>query len=176
MSPSIRVDREVYAFLKKNAEPFVDTPNSVLRRLLDLEPRVVPGQEPTARAVSASRAGKGGARSRVAGKNRRSPAPGRARRGTLLAQDEYVEPLLTVLAEYGGSATVPEIIAAVEERLTDKLTATDRDRTASGAIRWQGRLQFVRLRLVDEGLLEKGSPRGRWSISADGRKRIGAEI
>ncbi len=34
----IEVDQEVYEFLKKSAEPFVDTnPNSVLRRLLPLE-------------------------------------------------------------------------------------------------------------------------------------------
>jgi len=30
----IEVDSEVYAFLKNNAEPFEDTPNSVLRRFL----------------------------------------------------------------------------------------------------------------------------------------------
>ncbi len=32
----IEVDKEVYDFLKKNAEPFVDNPNKVLRRLLSL--------------------------------------------------------------------------------------------------------------------------------------------
>jgi len=32
----IEVDSEVYAFLKNNAEPFEDTPNSVLRRFLPL--------------------------------------------------------------------------------------------------------------------------------------------
>ena len=30
----IEIDNEVFAFLEKNAKPFVDTPNSVLRRLL----------------------------------------------------------------------------------------------------------------------------------------------
>ncbi len=30
----IKVDQEVYSFLKSNAEPFEDTPNSVLRRFL----------------------------------------------------------------------------------------------------------------------------------------------
>ena len=34
----IEVDQEVYEFLKKSAEPFIDTnPNRVLRRLLPLE-------------------------------------------------------------------------------------------------------------------------------------------
>jgi hypothetical protein len=35
--PTIRVDDQVYAQLQRAAKPFVDTPNSVLRRLLGLE-------------------------------------------------------------------------------------------------------------------------------------------
>ncbi len=38
MSPTIRVDDEVYALLQSEAEAFVDTPNTVLRRLLKLRP------------------------------------------------------------------------------------------------------------------------------------------
>lgn len=33
----IDIDEEVYSFLKQHAEPFKDTPNSVLRRFLPLE-------------------------------------------------------------------------------------------------------------------------------------------
>lgn len=36
MSPTIRVDDEVYEELQKRAKPFVDTPNSTLRRVLGL--------------------------------------------------------------------------------------------------------------------------------------------
>ena len=36
MSPTIRIDNEVLDKLKEHAEPFVDTPNSVLRRILEL--------------------------------------------------------------------------------------------------------------------------------------------
>ncbi|WP_345597286.1 hypothetical protein [Streptomyces marokkonensis] len=36
MSPTIRVDNEVYEELQKRATPFVDTPNSTLRRVLGL--------------------------------------------------------------------------------------------------------------------------------------------
>jgi hypothetical protein len=38
LSPTIRVDDEVYALLQERAEAFIDTPNTVLRRILDLEP------------------------------------------------------------------------------------------------------------------------------------------
>jgi negative regulator of replication initiation len=34
MMPTIRVDDEIWAFLKQHAEPFDDTPNDVLRKLL----------------------------------------------------------------------------------------------------------------------------------------------
>jgi len=34
MMPTIRVDDEIWSFLKKHAEPFEDTPNDVLKRLL----------------------------------------------------------------------------------------------------------------------------------------------
>jgi hypothetical protein len=35
--PTIRIDDEVYKWLKSQAEPFEDTPNSVLRRLAGLD-------------------------------------------------------------------------------------------------------------------------------------------
>jgi hypothetical protein len=38
MTPTIRVDDEVYALLQERAEAFIDTPNTVLRRILKLEP------------------------------------------------------------------------------------------------------------------------------------------
>jgi negative regulator of replication initiation len=37
MMPTIRIDNDVWNHLKRKAEPFEDTPNSVLRRLLRLE-------------------------------------------------------------------------------------------------------------------------------------------
>jgi hypothetical protein len=39
MMPIIRIDNDVWAYLKRKAEPFEDTPNSVLRRLFRLERR-----------------------------------------------------------------------------------------------------------------------------------------
>src|SRR5665213_1728816 len=42
--PNIEVDDEVFAYLKANAEPFQDTPNSVLRRQLLGRRGVTPGR------------------------------------------------------------------------------------------------------------------------------------
>ncbi len=38
MMPTIRIDDEVWAWLKGHAQPFEDTPNSVLRRIAQLDP------------------------------------------------------------------------------------------------------------------------------------------
>ena len=37
MSPIIRIDNEVYSWLQKNAQPFEDTPNSILRKFAGLD-------------------------------------------------------------------------------------------------------------------------------------------
>lgn len=37
MAPTIRIDEEVYGWLQRNAKPFEDTPNSVLRRLAGID-------------------------------------------------------------------------------------------------------------------------------------------
>jgi len=45
MTRLLRVDDEVFAALEKRARPFVDTPNTTLRRLLGLEPGTSRGGE-----------------------------------------------------------------------------------------------------------------------------------
>jgi hypothetical protein len=47
MTPTIRVDDEVYALLQERGEAFVDTPNTVLRRILGL----TESGESTARSI-----------------------------------------------------------------------------------------------------------------------------
>lgn len=178
MVPTLRVDDDVYEELKSHAEPFVDTPNSVLRRLLGLDsapseiagptnmdevdnerppepPAVVP-QQPRGRTAR-RRGGKGSA------KRTRAPA------GALLPEDDYEVPLLRALDELGGSAPSRQVIDRVGELLKDSLTDLDRDTLPSGGIRWQSRVQFVRLRLIQQGLMLKETGRGIWAVSDAGR-------
>jgi hypothetical protein len=42
--PTIRIDDEVYEWLRRHAEPFVDTPNSVLRRTLGIGAQTSPAE------------------------------------------------------------------------------------------------------------------------------------
>lgn len=60
MSPTIRVDDEVYALLQSKAEAFVDTPNTVLRRLLNLrhEPTTTANPPPPAPRAGESAIGR----------------------------------------------------------------------------------------------------------------------
>jgi Mrr N-terminal domain len=153
MCPSIDTDDEVFEVIKANAEPFVDTPNTVLRRLLGL----------------------GGVEVRPEPARGKVTNLGRAAPGTLLPESEYEIPILRCLQERGGRAPSREVVEAVGEALRDKLTELDKQPLKSGDIRWENRAAFVRLRLVERGELVKKSPRGTWEISDKGRERLRSE-
>ena len=175
--PNIRVDRDVYQSLQQRAVPFVDSPNDVLRRLLNLdrdEPRTNPdgidGSAHTKTRTSEDRAKRSKASQQSRSGRRKRLAKPIA--GTLLPEQEYFVPLLLALSERGGTAPSREVIEAVGKRLDSRLTSFDKQKTSSGVIRWQNRTQFVRLRLVEEGLLARDSGRGIWSLTDTGRARL----
>ena len=145
--PTIRIDHEVFKELQKRAEPLVDTPNAVIRRLLAL-------------AENAIASGEHG---------RTQPSVRQIRR---LPMREYELPLLESLEERGGSAPAKEVITAVGKRLASRITPLDRTTTDSGAVRWENRVQWLRLRLVERGLLKKDSPWGIWELSKAGREYL----
>ena len=51
MVPTIRVDDEVYDWLQQRAKPFIDTPNSVLRRELGIESAAPVGNSAVQRSL-----------------------------------------------------------------------------------------------------------------------------
>lgn len=143
----IEIDSDVLSLLKEHAEPFADTPNSVLRRLLGIDDgavkSIVEFQRP-----------------------RRS---GRASPGSILPESEYEIPILQELVAREGHGHATEIIDGVGERLADRLTELDREELDSGEIRWRNRVQFTRLTLKGRGLIAPHSPRGIWEITDAGR-------
>ncbi len=120
------VDDDVFEVLARHSEPLVDTPNTVLRRLLGID-------QATSRAAPIR--GEAGKRARA--------AP-----GTLLPASEYEIPILRYLEECGGWAPAREAIEAVGKALDGRLTDADRQPLKSGRIRWEERIVLVRLRLV----------------------------
>jgi hypothetical protein len=178
MTPSIDVDEEIYDLLERNAKPFVDTPNSVLRRLLSLDESddatpALTSAEPTSparpRVVRATAAKPAKSRGK---RQKRTRAPSHA----LLPEVEYELPILQVLADAGGRLPTREVVAAVGERVADKLRELDHEPTTSGRPRWESRVQFARLALTERGDLVKDSPRGVWEISETGKARLGAPV
>ena len=180
MSVTIRIDQDVYESLKAKAEPFVDTPNSVLRRLLNLDglsaaagsatmavrppPTRSPGRGDSGTPASHKRKRKRRAK--------RASTPTRTESGAILVEERYELPILGCLIEAGGSAPSRQVIDAVGRELADQFSDTDKATLASGGIRWQNRAQFVRLRLVHEGLMQRDSPRGIWAITEAGRQLV----
>src|SRR5205823_8193394 len=174
MSVTIRIDQDVYESLKAKAEPFVDTPNSVLRRLLNLDglsaaagSATMAVQPPPTRST-----GRGDSGTHASHKRKRKRRAKRASTGAILVEERYELPILGCLIEAGGSAPSRQVIDAVGRELADQFSDTDKATLASGGIRWQNRAQFVRLRLVHEGLMQRDSPRGIWAITEAGRQLV----
>ncbi|MDD2252228.1 MAG: winged helix-turn-helix domain-containing protein [Dehalococcoidales bacterium] len=141
----IDCDSEVWEALKKNADPFVDTPNDVLRRLLGL-PKIEPsGNENTENLIRP--------RQLILQKPTRDI--------------EFRRPILETLVEFGGQARVPQVIDAVGRKMKGKLKPIDYERLSSGPVRWESAAKWERQHCVQEGLIEKFQP-GIWKISTKG--------
>src|SRR5206468_3214097 len=124
--------------LKKLAEPFEDTPNTVIRRLLEdkgVLPKVEHDESEKLTSESVERT----------------------------PQEALRLPLLQVLNEMGGSGRPKEVLEKLGKKIKDKLTLHDYSKTPSGATRWKVYARWVRHRMRKEGLL--GGPAGRWMIT-----------
>lgn len=174
MTQMIEIDDEVLEYLKEEAEPFVDTPNSVLRRLLALDGAQTARTPTEVRRPAGSTTTQGNPVGRRSKRKASSGGRKRVPAGSILPEGEYEMPLLRALVDAGGSGSSRAITAAVGEYLSAKLTDLDREPLKSGGIRWQNRIQFVRLRMIERGYIEKDSPRGTWEITDEGRKFLEA--
>jgi hypothetical protein len=183
MTPQIDIDDELFNLLKEHAEPFVDTPNTVLRRLLEeagssapvsngaapkapwdpMTTQITEDPEHAAETESPRRRAKG---------SNGKPTRTRARKGSLLPETEYEMPILRYLVEHSGRAPSREVVEAVGEALADRLTPIDLEALSSGETRWKSRAAFARLRMIENGDLDGHAPRGTWEITDKGRARV----
>jgi hypothetical protein len=173
---TIEIDGDVWEALKAEAEPFVDSPNDVLRRQFGLDEVPAGNEADPPEPAAAPRAPRRSSRRapRRASSNGKPAGRKRAPRGSLLPGDAYELPILSVLEEHGGRAPASEVIDAVGRIVADRLTALDHETLATGGLRWQKRVQFSRLRLVERGFVKRDSPRGVWEITDDGRRALSA--
>lgn len=171
MCPSIEIDEAVWDKLKQEAEPLVDTPNTVLRRLLRI------GSQPQSTSQPEGEKGHSSHRSVALHRRSKSSSKGKRQRrggsrapvGSLLPESEYERPILSVLGERGGSASARDVVERVGVLIEDRLTPLDRETQPNGAKRWESRVQFTRLRMRKAGLIQAGSPRGIWELSEQGQ-------
>jgi len=147
--PAIDVSAQVYERLLRQSISFDDTPNDVIGRLLDEA-----GDEPRSNGNN-----------RITVERLRSPAPP----GSILPVREYWLPILSILADVGGSAPATDVIAALEQRMGAVLKERDRETLRNGEVRWRNRARFARLRMKERGLLSDTSHRGIWEITELGR-------
>lgn len=95
-------------------------------------------------------------------------------KGMLTSEEKFQLPILRALEELGGRAAVPQVLDSVAEKMRGVLNEYDRQRLASNPreLRWRNRAQWVRYRLVREGLISRDAPEGIWEITSQGREAL----
>ena len=147
--PTIRLDDEIYEALKKLAEPFVDTPNSVIRRLLEEHGHVAKKKPAPVAAVAKA-------------DPELEPTP----------QAVYEELLLKVLDEqFKGRGDKRSVTHAIVEKMQKQelLRAADLELVATGETRAENAIAWGRNALKGRGLLNRNSRRGIWELTPEGR-------
>jgi hypothetical protein len=145
--PNIRIDDEVWRDLQKRATAFVDSPNDVLRRLLSLNDKT--GILPSAVLLK--------------------PMSATYVQSETVPGHDYRKPILEYIVATGGRAAAHDILEAVEQKLKSRLTRRDYEPLRYGQIRWRINAMYERKHMAMEGLLKKGSPRGIWEITEQGK-------
>ncbi len=151
--PAIRIDDDVYEGLKKLAEPFVDSPNAVVRRLL-IEKGILKESEV---------------------KIRPSPVPRtiavKVLTPLLTPQPVYEQFLLMTLErDFGGSGDKRGVTQAVIERMVKQgfIGPSDLELVATGETKAENTITWGRNALKNRGLIRRGSPRGTWELTEEG--------
>ncbi len=86
-------------------------------------------------------------------------------------EEAFELPILETLVEFGGRASVAEVLARVKAKMKDALTPYDYQPLPSGSeLRWRNTARWCRKKLVQKGLMVRGSPHGIWEISDEGRR------
>ena len=152
--PTIRIDDEVLEGLKRLAEPFVDSPNAVVRRLL-IEKGILKAVPPRQRPPKTVRA-----------RDEKALTP------ELTPQEAYEQFLLVTLKEeFGGSGDKRGVTQAVIARMVKSgfIGPADLELVATGETRAENTITWGRNALKNRGLIARGTARGQWQLTEEGR-------
>ncbi len=140
------MDPDVFAGLQKLAQPFVDSPSGVIRRLLE-ERGVLHAKAEVAK----------GAR----------PAP-----DALTPQSTYEKYLLLVLAkEFDGRGHKRDVTHAIIKRMMKDghIGAADQELVSTGETKAENTITWARNALKQRGHIDRASSRGMWELTAQGK-------
>jgi hypothetical protein len=143
--PTIRVDQDVFEGLQKLAQPFVDSPSMVVRRLLVKE------------GLLPEKAAEPGAQPTAAG---------------LTPQGVYEKYLLyLLLKEFGGSGHKRDVTHAIIKRMMKDghIAAADQELVSTGETRAENTITWARNALKERGYVSRTAARGIWELTTQGR-------
>ena len=166
----ILVDGEVYDRLKKRAEPFVDSPNDVLRRVFELEPRRSTDDEDGVFSTDSNEVNTTSEVVNVA----LGEITWKQVRVNRTPDRDFRVPILQTLEELGGRAATSDVIERVRQIMEPVLKPVDFDEMRSGQGRWRSATNFEKKHMALEAvpLVNPSSPRGIWEITDAGRQYL----
>jgi predicted CopG family antitoxin len=144
--PTIRVDQDIFEGLQKLAQPFVDSPSMVIRRLLE-DKGVLAKVSQTApqKSISAN---------------------------ALTPQSVYEKYLLYVLArEFNGQGHKRDVTHAIVKRMMKDghIGAADQELVSTGETKAENTITWARNALKQRGHINRAADRGTWELTAEGK-------
>jgi len=141
--PVVRISEELFKEVQKYAEPLVDNFETAVWKALGSHGK-----------LSSVRA------------NKRSP------RGVeeLTPPKGFWRPILEALVERGGQASRTEVHKTVEKKMNGQLKPGDYKLNRDGTSKWSKQVDYQRLAMVHEGLIQSDSLWGIWEITDQGKQ------
>lgn len=157
--PTIELSQASFDKLKELAEPLVDTPETVIERLIENYHANAPSGARGPRAVKGG--GMGSVVARIVTRDRR-----RAKKGEKTPIEDFFDPVLRVLKEAGGKLPANEAIERVGQLMANRLNDVDRAKLPSGEVRWRNTVRWASQRLQQQGKLDKKATWGIWKMAS----------
>lgn len=159
---TINVDSEVYAQIKKLADPAEDTPNSVLRRVFELTAHVERPTEDSWKRMTTD--------DPILHRLPLGTKPTkRAATDEVIPVQDFTMPIIDAIGERGGEADVDTILDAVRWKVEPIIQPRDLEPMSSGEPRWRTRAIRRKAEMID-WLLVRNAPIGFWRLTEEGMK------
>lgn len=103
--------------------------------------------------------------------NEAEPSGADVNDGVFTPVQAYWKPILQTLVEMGGRGRREKVMDGVGQKMKGILTAADYGTLSdSNVIRWRNRVAWQTSNMRARGFIKKGSVRGLWEITDEGRK------